>query len=89
MSYRKYSIEEIDTATENFSESLKIGEGGYGPVYKCYLDYTKAAVKVLSSDAAQGMTQFQKEVNRRAQILKSRIVPYSFKTSYVTHTSQA
>ena len=32
--YRKYTIEEIDEATEEFSESRKIGEGGYGPVYK-------------------------------------------------------
>ncbi|KAK2985535.1 hypothetical protein RJ640_015860 [Escallonia rubra] len=30
--YRKYSIEELETATENVSESHKIGEGGYGPV---------------------------------------------------------
>ncbi|KAK2986973.1 hypothetical protein RJ640_024871, partial [Escallonia rubra] len=30
--YRKYSIEELETATEFFSESRKIGEGGYGPV---------------------------------------------------------
>ena len=34
-SYRRYSIEEIEEATNMFSESLKIGEGGYGPVYRC------------------------------------------------------
>jgi serine/threonine protein kinase len=45
-----------------FSEKLKIGEGGYGPVYKCYLDHTPVAVKVLSPDAAQGKSQFQQEV---------------------------
>ncbi|KAL6970648.1 non-specific serine,threonine protein kinase [Sarracenia purpurea var. burkii] len=59
--YRKYTIEEIEVATNMFSESRKIGEGGYGPVYKCYLDHTKVAVKVLRPDAAQGRSQFQQE----------------------------
>ncbi|CAH8263356.1 unnamed protein product [Arabidopsis lyrata] len=60
--YRKYSIEEIELATEFFAEKYKIGEGGYGPVYKCYLDHTPVAVKVLRPDAAQGRSQFQQEV---------------------------
>ncbi|XP_073289883.1 U-box domain-containing protein 52-like isoform X1 [Primulina huaijiensis] len=60
--YRKYSIEEIEAATDYFSQSRKIGEGGYGPVYKCYLDHTQVAVKVLRQDAAQGRSQFQQEV---------------------------
>ncbi|XP_024014162.1 U-box domain-containing protein 52 isoform X2 [Eutrema salsugineum] len=60
--YRKYSIEEIESATEFFAEKYKIGEGGYGPVYKCYLDHTPVAVKVLRPDAAQGRSQFQQEV---------------------------
>ncbi|CAN6571049.1 unnamed protein product [Malus baccata var. baccata] len=61
--YRRYSIEEIEEATEHFSPSRKIGEGGYGPVYKCYLDHTPVAVKVLRPDAAQGRSQFQKEID--------------------------
>ncbi|KAH7847345.1 hypothetical protein Vadar_024999 [Vaccinium darrowii] len=60
--YRKYTIEEIEAATHFFSQSRKIGEGGYGPVYKCFLDHTQVAVKVLRPDAAQGRSQFQKEV---------------------------
>ncbi|KAH0865720.1 hypothetical protein HID58_082931 [Brassica napus] len=60
--YRKYSIEEIEHATEFFAEKYKIGEGGYGPVYKCYLDHTPVAVKILRADAAQGMSQFQQEI---------------------------
>lgn len=61
--YRKYSIEEIEEATEYFAESRKIGEGGYGPVYKCCLDHTQVAIKVLRPDAAQGRKQFQQEVS--------------------------
>ncbi|KAI3892081.1 hypothetical protein MKW92_016863 [Papaver armeniacum] len=59
--YRKYTIEEIEAATECFAEERKIGEGGYGPVYKCYLDHTPVAIKVLRPDAAQGRSQFQQE----------------------------
>ncbi|CAA7054247.1 unnamed protein product, partial [Microthlaspi erraticum] len=60
--YRKYQIEEIEEATEDFSPSRKIGEGGYGPVYKGTVDYTQVAIKVLRPDAAQGRSQFQQEV---------------------------
>ena len=60
--YRRYAIEEIEAATNYFAESLKIGEGGYGPVYKCLLDHTPVAVKVLRPDAQQGRSQFQREV---------------------------
>ncbi|KAH0646980.1 hypothetical protein KY284_034864 [Solanum tuberosum] len=60
--YRRYSIEEIESATNYFAQSNKIGEGGYGPVYKCYMDHTHVAVKVLRPDAAHGRQQFQQEV---------------------------
>lgn len=60
--YRRYSIEEIEAATEFFAVSRKIGEGGYGPVYKCHLEHTPVAIKVLRPDAAQGRSQFQQEV---------------------------
>ncbi|CAN4075791.1 unnamed protein product [Withania somnifera] len=60
--YRKYTIEEIEAATDYFAQSRKIGEGGYGPVYKCYLDHTPVAVKVLRPDATHGRQQFQQEI---------------------------
>ncbi|XP_062178456.1 U-box domain-containing protein 52-like [Phragmites australis] len=60
--YRRYSIEEIEHATERFNDARKIGEGGYGPVYKGFLDHTPVAIKVLRPDAAQGRSQFQQEV---------------------------
>ncbi|KAK7251468.1 hypothetical protein RIF29_34699 [Crotalaria pallida] len=60
--YRRYSIEEIKEATSNFALSLKIGEGGYGPVYRCELDHTPVAIKMLKADATQGRSQFQQEV---------------------------
>lgn len=65
---RKYTIEEIEAATQKFSSTLKIGEGGYGPVYRCYLDHTPVAVKVLRPDAAHGRSQFHQEVWNSASI---------------------
>ncbi|KAL6527104.1 hypothetical protein OROGR_016194 [Orobanche gracilis] len=65
--YRRYSIDEIEEATKSFSKSRKVGEGGYGPVYKCYLDHTPVAVKVLRPDAAHGRSQFYKEVTVRTK----------------------
>ncbi|AQK96163.1 lycopene epsilon cyclase1 [Zea mays] len=60
--YRKYHIDEIEMATERFSDELKIGEGGYGPVYRASLDHTPVAIKVLRPDAHQGRKQFLQEV---------------------------
>ncbi|CAA7056711.1 unnamed protein product [Microthlaspi erraticum] len=60
--YRKYSVQEIEEGTANFAESRKVGEGGYGPVFRGHLDHTSVAVKVLRPDAAQGRSQFHKEV---------------------------
>ncbi|KAG2691752.1 hypothetical protein I3760_08G021500 [Carya illinoinensis] len=59
---RRYTIDEIEVATDFFTVSRKIGEGGYGPVYKCYLDHTPVAIKVLRPDATQGRSQFRQEV---------------------------
>ncbi|KAL6911609.1 hypothetical protein ACP4OV_000414 [Aristida adscensionis] len=60
--YRRYSIQEIEAGTDHFNEARKVGEGGYGPVFKGHLDHTPVAIKVLRPDAAQGRSQFQQEV---------------------------
>ncbi|KAH9617740.1 hypothetical protein KSS87_003045, partial [Heliosperma pusillum] len=60
--YRRYTIDEIEVATDKFASQYKVGEGGYGPVYRGTLDHTPVAIKVLRPDAAQGRKQFQQEV---------------------------
>lgn len=60
--YRRYSIDDIEAATHKFDRALKIGEGGYGPVYKAVLDHTNVAIKILRPDASQGRRQFQQEI---------------------------
>ncbi|GAV83940.1 LRR_1 domain-containing protein/Pkinase_Tyr domain-containing protein/Malectin domain-containing protein/LRR_4 domain-containing protein [Cephalotus follicularis] len=58
-----FSYSELKTATENFSASNKLGEGGYGPVYKGKLsDGRVIAVKQLAVASRQGKSQFVAEI---------------------------
>ncbi|CDO99668.1 unnamed protein product [Coffea canephora] len=53
----------VKRATNNFSEADKLGEGGFGAVYKGKLeDGQLIAVKRLSSHSGQGMEEFKNEV---------------------------
>ncbi|CAL5339380.1 unnamed protein product [Camellia sinensis] len=57
------SFSTIEIATEYFSEKNKIGQGGYGPVYKGQLvNGQEIAVKRLSSSSRQGLEEFKNEV---------------------------
>ncbi|KAJ9553609.1 hypothetical protein OSB04_017654 [Centaurea solstitialis] len=58
-----FSLHEIAKATDNFSINNKIGEGGFGPVYKGVLeDGKEVAVKRLSETSQQGLDEFKNEV---------------------------
>ncbi|KAG7962738.1 hypothetical protein I3843_09G080200 [Carya illinoinensis] len=53
----------IKTATNNFSDANKLGEGGFGLVYKGKLTNGKEiAVKRLSMNSKQGLKEFENEV---------------------------
>ncbi|GMY36988.1 cysteine-rich receptor-like protein kinase 10 isoform X1 [Fagus crenata] len=53
----------ISAATDNFSDSNKLGEGGFGTVYKGILsDGKQVAVKRLSGCSEQGSSEFTTEV---------------------------
>ncbi|KAJ4773985.1 U-box domain-containing protein kinase family protein [Rhynchospora pubera] len=58
----QFSSSELEQATQNFSDSLKIGVGGFGCVYKGSLRKTTVAIKKLNSESLQGLSQFQQEV---------------------------
>ncbi|KAG5008878.1 hypothetical protein JHK87_017393 [Glycine soja] len=60
--YRRYKFEEIEAATNKFDNTLKIGEGGYGPVFRGVIDHTVVAIKAVRPDIAHGERQFQQEV---------------------------
>ncbi|XP_042507391.1 U-box domain-containing protein 34-like [Macadamia integrifolia] len=66
--YRRYTEEEIEVATGFFSNDKLIGEGGYGKVYKCSIDHTPVAVKVLLPDASDKKEEFLREVEVLSQI---------------------
>ncbi|XP_010467886.1 PREDICTED: U-box domain-containing protein 34-like [Camelina sativa] len=72
--YRKYTIDEIVTATEGFSPEKVIGEGGYGKVYRCSLDSTPAAVKVVRLDTPEKKQEFLKEVEVLSQLRHPHVV---------------
>ena len=60
--FSEFSFSEIEEATRNFDLSLKIGEGGYGSIYKGLLRYTQVAIKMLHAHSMQGPSEFQQEV---------------------------
>ncbi|KAG5386821.1 hypothetical protein IGI04_038291 [Brassica rapa subsp. trilocularis] len=53
----------IQAATDNFSENNKIGQGGFGEVYKgTFWNGTEVAAKKLSKSSGQGDIEFMNEV---------------------------
>jgi serine/threonine protein kinase len=67
-SCRRYPKKDIELATDNFSEERKIGEGGYGKVYRCTLDHTEVAVKVIQENSIDKTDEFLKEVTNDSYI---------------------
>ncbi|KAK7320404.1 hypothetical protein VNO77_29838 [Canavalia gladiata] len=58
-----FTLRQIKAATKNFDAANKIGEGGFGSVYKGLLsDGTIIAVKQLSSKSKQGNREFVNEI---------------------------
>ncbi|XP_074370492.1 putative LRR receptor-like serine/threonine-protein kinase At1g53440 isoform X2 [Apium graveolens] len=58
-----FRLRNIKAATRNFNHANKIGEGGFGPVYKGILpDGLEIAVKQLSSRSKQGNREFINEI---------------------------
>ncbi|XP_074564369.1 receptor-like serine/threonine-protein kinase SD1-8 [Curcuma longa] len=70
-----YDLDTIAEATDNFSESNKLGQGGYGPVYKGKLkDGQEIAVKRLSMTSTQGAHEFKNEVMVIAKLQHRNLV---------------
>ncbi|KVH88329.1 Concanavalin A-like lectin/glucanase, subgroup [Cynara cardunculus var. scolymus] len=71
----QYSFGVIRAATNDFSKNNKLGEGGFGVVYKGTLqDEKEIAVKRLSSDSGQGELEFKNEVLLLARLQHRNLV---------------
>ncbi|XP_058073096.1 G-type lectin S-receptor-like serine/threonine-protein kinase At1g11300 [Magnolia sinica] len=58
-----FEFRTIAFATNSFSNANKVGEGGFGPVYKGMLpEGQEVAVKRLSKSSGQGLQEFKNEV---------------------------
>ncbi|KAG6620644.1 hypothetical protein I3842_Q056600 [Carya illinoinensis] len=73
---RYFSIVEIKAATNNFDRRLVIGAGGFGNVYKGYVDSgsTAVAIKRLNPSSKQGTREFWTEIHMLSQLRHVNLV---------------
>ncbi|KAL6135832.1 hypothetical protein ACLB2K_068057 [Fragaria x ananassa] len=70
-----FSLRSILVATNNFSEGNKLGEGGFGPVYKGILpENQEVAIKRLSKKSRQGQQEFMNELKLIAKLQHTNLV---------------
>uniref|UniRef100_A0A7N0UYR9 Receptor-like serine/threonine-protein kinase n=1 Tax=Kalanchoe fedtschenkoi TaxID=63787 RepID=A0A7N0UYR9_KALFE len=70
-----FDMETVSKATKNFSVANKLGEGGFGPVYKGVLKGgQEIAAKKLSQDSKQGSDEFKNEVMCIAKLQHRNLV---------------
>ncbi|KAK4485131.1 hypothetical protein RD792_007743 [Penstemon davidsonii] len=71
----QYDFDTIKTATNNFSDDNKLGEGGFGAVYMGELPNKQSiAVKRLSAHSGQGIVEFKTEVQLLAKLQHRNLV---------------
>jgi len=74
-SVKVFSYNELRKATQDFSGANKIGEGGFGSVFRGMLkDGTVVAVKVLSATSRQGIREFLTELTAISDIKHENLV---------------
>ncbi|KAK3137176.1 hypothetical protein QOZ80_5BG0448820 [Eleusine coracana subsp. coracana] len=72
---RHFSFPEIKSATKNFDESLVIGVGGFGKVYRGVVDGdTKVAIKRSNPSSEQGVLEFQTEIEMLSKLRHKHLV---------------
>ncbi|KAF5176756.1 Receptor-like serine/threonine-protein kinase SD1-8 [Thalictrum thalictroides] len=70
-----FDLVTLTNATNKFSEEDKLGEGGFGPVYKGKLEGgQEIAVKRLSKDSIQGVDEFKNEVQLISKLQHRNLV---------------
>ncbi|GMJ14637.1 hypothetical protein like AT1G11340 [Hibiscus trionum] len=70
-----FDLSTIAAATNNFSSDNKLGQGGFGPVYKgVLLNGNEIAVKRLSKHSGQGVEEFKNEILLIAKLQHRNLV---------------
>ncbi|XVE65724.1 hypothetical protein DITRI_Ditri08aG0022500 [Diplodiscus trichospermus] len=69
-----FNLATIVAATNNLSSENRLGEGGFGPVYKGTLNGQEIAVKRLSKSSRQGVEEFKNEVTLIAKLQHRNLV---------------
>ncbi|XP_034678688.1 G-type lectin S-receptor-like serine/threonine-protein kinase At4g27290 isoform X2 [Vitis riparia] len=70
-----FDLAALLSATNNFSSDNKLGEGGFGPVYKGIMqEGQEIAVKRLSKNSRQGLNEFKNEVESIAKLQHRNLV---------------
>ncbi|ESR40800.1 hypothetical protein CICLE_v10027467mg [Citrus x clementina] len=70
-----FSFSSVSTATNRFSDANKLGEGGFGPVYKGVLRKgNEIAVKRLSGRSGQGLREMKNEASVIAKVQHKNLV---------------
>ncbi|XP_049382993.1 G-type lectin S-receptor-like serine/threonine-protein kinase At1g61500 [Solanum stenotomum] len=72
--YVRVASSDAATATENFSDATKLGQGGFGCVYKAMLVGQEVAVKRLSKNSGQGVEEFKNELRLIARLQHRNLV---------------
>jgi chromosome segregation ATPase len=60
--FTEFTSAELRKVTNNYNDSLKIGEGGYGSVYKAFIGLKPVAIKKRKSESYHGDKEFNQEV---------------------------
>ncbi|KAK9163451.1 hypothetical protein Syun_004353 [Stephania yunnanensis] len=73
---KKFSYRQLASATNNFSDERKLGEGGFGCVYKGFLRELNltVAVKRISRGSKQGKKEYITEVKTISQLRHRNLV---------------
>ncbi|KAM7472379.1 hypothetical protein LguiA_010562 [Lonicera macranthoides] len=73
---RRFTFAEVQSATDNFDDTYVIGRGGFGKVYKGFIDNgaTTVAIKRLDPTSKQGSKEFRMEIEMLSKFRHCHLV---------------